>query len=157
MRSSIRSLRKYPSTSCSTPTSCQLHVSSRNHLTQQCAPRFRKSRLISMSSPTPPSTPTTPSAENPSNPSSYRFEHIAAPTEWVEAYRPTGYHPIHFGDMLHDGRYRIIHKLGYGAFSTVWLANDSRYCRALLTIPIPSYCLRGHTFEVRMHILADSH
>jgi hypothetical protein len=33
------------------------------------------------------------------------------------------YYPICIGDVLHN-RYRIIHKLGWGGFSTVWLARD---------------------------------
>ncbi|PNY27326.1 Protein kinase domain protein [Tolypocladium capitatum] len=43
--------------------------------------------------------------------------------ERLEHYRPGGYHPIQIGDCLH-GRYRIVHKLGYGSFSTTWLARD---------------------------------
>ena len=38
-------------------------------------------------------------------------------------YRPGGYHPVHLGDVYHE-RYRVIHKLGFGANSTVWLARD---------------------------------
>lgn len=48
------------------------------------------------------------------------------PTEWVEDYRPGKFHPIDLGDLLHDGRYKILRKLGYGAFSTVWLARDEQ-------------------------------
>lgn len=44
--------------------------------------------------------------------------------ESLEKYRPGGYHPIMIGDMLHD-RYRIVDKLGFGGYSTVWLAHDS--------------------------------
>ena len=36
-----------------------------------------------------------------------------------------GYHPVALGDMLYQGRYVIIQKLGWGTFSTVWL---SSYC-----------------------------
>ena len=38
-------------------------------------------------------------------------------------YRPGGYHPVHLGDVYHQ-RYRVIHKLGFGTYSTVWLARD---------------------------------
>ena len=38
-------------------------------------------------------------------------------------YRPGGYHPVHLGDVFCE-RYRVIHKLGFGTYSTVWLARD---------------------------------
>ncbi|KAK5723025.1 hypothetical protein LTR17_014075 [Elasticomyces elasticus] len=44
--------------------------------------------------------------------------------EDVEGYRPGGYHPVHLGDTF-DGRYKVLHKLGAGGFSTTWLARDS--------------------------------
>ncbi|PGH04947.1 CMGC/SRPK protein kinase [Blastomyces parvus] len=44
--------------------------------------------------------------------------------EALEKYKPGGYHPIMIGDMLH-GRYRIVDKLGFGGYSTVWLAQDT--------------------------------
>jgi hypothetical protein len=46
--------------------------------------------------------------------------------EDAEEYRPGGYHPIAIGDLFARGRYRIIHKLGIGASSTVWLARDRK-------------------------------
>ncbi|KAJ9104152.1 hypothetical protein QFC19_004136 [Naganishia cerealis] len=45
--------------------------------------------------------------------------------EDLEDYRPGGYHPIHIGDDFNDGRYTIVRKLGWGHFSTVWLARDN--------------------------------
>ncbi|KAH9864705.1 hypothetical protein J1614_010641 [Plenodomus biglobosus] len=45
--------------------------------------------------------------------------------ERLEYYAPGGYHPIQINDTLHT-RYRIIHKLGHGTFSTAWLALDQR-------------------------------
>ncbi|KAL7359747.1 protein kinase [Histoplasma ohiense] len=38
-------------------------------------------------------------------------------------YRPGGYHPIAIGNCL-SGRYDVVHKLGFGAYSTTWLARD---------------------------------
>lgn len=51
---------------------------------------------------------------------------IGVPAEALSKYCPGGYHPVRLRDRLHDGRYEILHKLGFGAFSTVWLARDSR-------------------------------
>lgn len=45
--------------------------------------------------------------------------------EDLEDYRPGGYHPVHIGDEFKDGRYVIVRKLGWGHFSTVWLARDN--------------------------------
>lgn len=44
--------------------------------------------------------------------------------EDLEDYRWGGYHPIRLGDDLSNRRYYIVHKLGYGRSSTVWLVRD---------------------------------
>ena len=44
--------------------------------------------------------------------------------EDVENYEPGGFHPISIGDCFAQGRYRVLHKLGYGGSSTIWLARD---------------------------------
>ena len=36
-----------------------------------------------------------------------------------------GYHHVEIGDLF-NGRYHVIRKLGWGHFSTVWLARDSQ-------------------------------
>ncbi|KIY62914.1 kinase-like protein [Cylindrobasidium torrendii FP15055 ss-10] len=48
--------------------------------------------------------------------------------ESIERYTSGGFHPTHIGEILSSTkeRYRILHKLGRGAFSTVWLARWSR-------------------------------
>ena len=46
--------------------------------------------------------------------------------EGLEDYKPDGYHPVHIGEILLE-RYVIMQKLGYGHFSTAWLALDSKY------------------------------
>ncbi|OJT02961.1 Serine/threonine-protein kinase SRPK [Trametes pubescens] len=55
-------------------------------------------------------------------------------TEEQERYCLGGFHPIAIGDMLDpqaglapsERRYRILHKLGFGSYATVWLARDIR-------------------------------
>lgn len=39
-------------------------------------------------------------------------------------YKPGGYHPVRLGDTFKNGRYVVAKKLGWGHFSTVWLAHD---------------------------------
>ena len=38
-----------------------------------------------------------------------------------------GYHPVHLGDSFAETRYTVVRKLGWGHFSTVWLAEDRKY------------------------------
>lgn len=49
--------------------------------------------------------------------------------ENLDRYCSGGYHPTHIGDQLRDGQYHIVHKLGYGTYSTVWLAKDNLKAR----------------------------
>jgi len=44
--------------------------------------------------------------------------------ENVEGYKPGGFHPVAIGDVFAGGRYRVVHKLGYGGSSTNWLARS---------------------------------
>ncbi|KAI0782077.1 kinase-like domain-containing protein [Abortiporus biennis] len=46
-----------------------------------------------------------------------------------EDYCEGGYHPMQIGDTFSDGRYVVLRKLGFGHFSTVWLAKDTKYSR----------------------------
>jgi serine/threonine-protein kinase SRPK3 len=46
--------------------------------------------------------------------------------ENLERYRTGGFYPVELGDEVHNKRYRIIQKLGYGSYSTVWLARDTQ-------------------------------
>ncbi|KAF2223277.1 kinase-like domain-containing protein [Elsinoe ampelina] len=50
--------------------------------------------------------------------------HCDLDEEPVQNYKPGGYHPVQIGDKLGGGRYKVLHKLGWGGFSTVWAAND---------------------------------
>lgn len=43
--------------------------------------------------------------------------------EGADQYAPGGYHPAELGETL-ASRYRIVRKLGWGLYATVWLAKD---------------------------------
>ena len=55
---------------------------------------------------------------------SYVYEPIPD-SENLENYEPGGFHPILVGDILHS-RYRVVDKLGFGAWSTIWLCRDEK-------------------------------
>lgn len=46
--------------------------------------------------------------------------------EGLPDYKIGGYHPVHVGEVFKE-RYVVIQKLGWGHFSTVWLAKDKQY------------------------------
>lgn len=53
-----------------------------------------------------------------------------------------GYHVVRIGETFKDGRYRVLQKLGWGHFSTVWLCLDietSRYCAVKVQKSAPHY------------------
>ena len=60
----------------------------------------------------------------PEDDSGMQFHQTDYPSKWEESYRPGGFHPINLGGSFKIGQYCVIRKLGYGSFSTVWLARD---------------------------------
>jgi len=46
--------------------------------------------------------------------------------ESLPFYNPDHYYPVKIGQIM-DSNDRILGKLGYGSYSTVWLARDVRY------------------------------
>ena len=68
------------------------------------------------------------------------FEHITEPVESLQLYVPGGLHPVYLGDIVGDGRYKILRKLGYGGYSTVWLAQDCKYvsCKPIFLFRKPN-------------------
>ncbi|OUM68709.1 hypothetical protein PIROE2DRAFT_3556 [Piromyces sp. E2] len=51
-------------------------------------------------------------------------EEFSEEEEDPEDYCKGGYHPVNIGDKFSEGRYTVLRKLGWGHFSTVWLARD---------------------------------
>ena len=47
--------------------------------------------------------------------------------EEPDMYGPGGFHRVSLGDKLNHQRYTVLRKIGYGQYSTVWLARDSKY------------------------------
>jgi hypothetical protein len=56
--------------------------------------------------------------------------------ENLDEYQEGGYHPIHIHDYLDiSKRYRVIHKLGHGAYGTVWLCRDHQ-CHKYVAVKV---------------------
>ncbi|KAK6066408.1 serine/threonine-protein kinase SRPK3 [Seiridium cupressi] len=74
-------------------------------------------------------------------------EYVAAQYEDIERYRPGGFHPVHIGDYLDDDqRFVVLHKLGFGSSSTVWLCFDqySQSYKAIKVVAADESPLRCH-------------
>jgi len=76
-------------------------------------------------------------SNQPSNQPDWQRGHVdetaseASEEEDLEDYCKGGYHPVEPGQVYKNGRYTVVRKLGWGHFSTVWLARDNLY-----TIPL---------------------
>ncbi|KAK4236837.1 kinase-like domain-containing protein [Achaetomium macrosporum] len=63
--------------------------------------------------------------EEKSSPPRYQLDGDGSEVEDLHNYVPGGYHPVAIGDVLGDGgRFRVVHKLGFGGYATVWLCHD---------------------------------
>lgn len=70
--------------------------------------------------------PTSPLTSNVNHPLEHSTQPVTAPEEIEEgraAYRPGGLHPVFIGDIF-DDRFKVLSKIGYGRYSTVWLVRD---------------------------------
>lgn len=67
-------------------------------------------------------------------------------------YDKGGYHPVTIGETFCDGRYLIVRKLGWGHFSTVWLAHDTQ-----LSIFLFSFSDRRHHHQPIINIHMKLH
>ena len=45
--------------------------------------------------------------------------HPEVDVEYLEDYVPGGYHPTLIGNTFSSGRYTVVHKLGFGGYSTI--------------------------------------
>lgn len=63
--------------------------------------------------------------------------------EDLENYKCGGFHPIDLADKFKNGRYVVVHKLGYGGFSTVWLARDTEQQRYVALKMITAQSTKG--------------
>lgn len=61
----------------------------------------------------------------------YHPSNLLYTQEQMSRYKPGGFHPVCLGDTFKEGRYEICHKLGWGGYSTVWLAYDKLYVTLL--------------------------
>lgn len=76
--------------------------------------------------------------------------HAIDEAEPIYRYGPGGYHTVAIGDEL-GGRYRILNKLGYGSYSTVWLARDETLQR-LVSVKICTADASPREFEILSHL-----
>lgn len=79
--------------------------------------------------------------------------------EGIKEYQVGGYHPVHLGEVL-IGRYVIIQKLGWGQFSTVWLAKDMLYENTYVALKVqksaPSYKVAAYDEVEILDVIAKN-
>jgi len=70
-----------------------------------------------------------------------------------------GYHPVHLGEVLIN-RYVIVQKLGWGQFSTVWLAKDMKYENTYVALKVqksaPSYKVAAYDEVEILDVIAKN-
>ncbi|KAH8587993.1 protein kinase [Bisporella sp. PMI_857] len=77
--------------------------------------------------------------------------HPEADVENLEEYVPSGFHPTSIVDTFRDGHYhyRIVHKLGFGGYSTICLARDQQLQR-YVSLKILVASLSGNSNEANI-------
>ncbi|KAJ8110712.1 hypothetical protein ONZ43_g5805 [Nemania bipapillata] len=82
---------------------------------------------------------------------------VGIPAEDFRKYCAGGYHPVHLHDHLQDGRYEILNKLGFGSFSTVWLAKDHVTQRdvSIKIVVASGPETQDHELEILRHLQAN--
>ena len=107
---------------------------------------MRKSGVRRLPTQTTPKTPITLLTQNSNmamnDLSIYCSSNLLYNQEKMSRYGPGGFHPVCLGDTFKEGRYKICHKLGWGGFSTVWLAWDGVYATLLHIKHLTGSCLQ---------------
>ncbi|KAB8200201.1 kinase-like domain-containing protein [Aspergillus parasiticus] len=82
----------------------------------------------------------------------WRFEPITLPCEWVEDYRPGGYHPVVLGAIFNHGQYKVIRKLGEVHLMYLVVHRDSCPLRnsGYVALKILMSEISGSTTELRI-------
>ena len=79
--------------------------------------------------------------------------------EGIKEYQVGGYHPVHLGEVL-IGRYVIVQKLGWGQFSTVWLAKDMKFNNTFVALKVqksaPSYKVAAYDEVEILDVIAKN-
>lgn len=68
--------------------------------------------------------------------------YVGSDSESDSEYNKGGYLPVQIGDTFNKKRYRVLQKLGWGHFSTVWLCHDylhNTHCALKIQKSSPSY------------------
>ncbi|KAI1328007.1 kinase-like protein [Xylariaceae sp. FL0255] len=98
-------------------------------------------------------------AESKSKTSVIEYSEIGSWVEGIEdvqTYNKGGHHPVHLGDVL-DGRYEVIHKLGTGGFSLVWLCHDiQRHIWRAVKILTAEHSAKSQEMAIYDHLRAQS-
>ena len=91
-----------------------------------------------------------------SNAASAYYCETESESEPLKRYRPGGYHPVDINDTFHSGRYRVLQKLGWGGYSTVWLVHDHKTFRHAALKVVVSEISEMLSNEVRILQLLSS-
>lgn len=75
--------------------------------------------------------------------------------EDVDKYLPGGFHPVDIGDRVGAGKhtYQVIHKLGHGGSSTVWLVRSYAASPSYFALKILRADIAGTTADRELSIL----